>query len=237
MPNVYVVLVLVLLIICVFLAGVLLALGFTGGSLRCIIRGHERSSQIWTSRDSAGEGYSCPRCGVLWLPSNPSTNSSPETIRSHPVRSRLIGLSLALAILCAGPLAGCTSSDPVRATVRIGLTAAEFQVEVAQTADQQRDGLSDRDQLASGTGMLFRFGSRSEQQVWMAGMKIPLDVAWIADGKVVAVDTLSPCAEADQNTCPRWTSPSPVDALLEVSAHALSTVVPGMAVAVEELPR
>jgi len=152
------------------------------------------------------------------------------------VRHKLIGLSLALAILCTGPLAGCRESEPIRATVRIGPTVAEFQVEVAQTADQQRDGLSDRDELATGTGMLFQFGSRSEQQVWMAGMSMPLDIAWIADNKVVAIDTLTPCTDTDQNACPRWTSPSPVDSLLEVSAHSLATVIPGMAVDVEELP-
>lgn len=150
------------------------------------------------------------------------------------MRHRLIGPWLALAMLCAGPLVGCASSEPVRATVRIGPAVAEFQVEVAETADQQRDGLSDRDELATGTGMLFRFGSRSEQQVWMAGMSMPLDIAWIADNKVVAIDTLTPCTETDQNACPRWTSPGPVDALLEVPAHSLTDVIPGMAVAVEE---
>lgn len=152
------------------------------------------------------------------------------------MRHRLIGLSLTLAILCVGPLAGCTSSDPVRATVRIGPTVAEFQVEVAQTADQQRDGLSNRDELAPGTGMLFRFGSRSEQQVWMAGMSVSLDIAWIADNKVVAIDTLTPCAASDQNACPRWTSPSPVDGLLEVPARSLADVIPGMTVTIEETP-
>lgn len=152
------------------------------------------------------------------------------------MRHRLIGLWLALAMLCAGPLASCTESDPVRATVRIGPAVTEFQVEVAQTADQQRDGLSDRDELAAGTGMLFQFGTRSEQQVWMAGMTVPLDIAWIADNKIVAIDTLTPCAEADQNACPRWTSPSPVDGLLEVPARSLANVIPGMTVAIEESP-
>lgn len=132
-----------------------------------------------------------------------------------------------------GTAAACTSSTPALATVRIGPAPVEFRVEVAQTADQQRDGLSGRDQLATGTGMLFEFGSRGEQQVWMAGMKFPLDVAWIADGKIVAVDTLTACEEAD-NACPRWTSPSPVDALLEVPADSLTTVVPGMPITVEE---
>lgn len=135
-----------------------------------------------------------------------------------------------------GTTAGCSLSKPVLAAVRIGPAPVEFRVEVAETADQQRDGLSGRDELSAGTGMLFRFSSRSEQQVWMAGMRFPLDIAWIADGKVVAIDTLPACTEADENVCPRWTSPSPVDTLLEAPAHSLTTVVAGMAVTVEELP-
>ncbi|MDN5764022.1 MAG: DUF192 domain-containing protein [Microlunatus sp.] len=149
-------------------------------------------------------------------------------------RRTLILGSIAAAV--GAVVGGCTSSKPVLAAVRIGPAPVEFRVEVAQTADQQRDGLNGRDELSAGTGMLFRFGSRSEQQVWMAGMSFPLDVAWIADGKVVAIDTLTACTEADENDCPRWTSPSPVDALLEVPAHSLATVVPGMAVTVDELP-
>lgn len=150
-------------------------------------------------------------------------------------RTLLLG-AVAVAVGAAGTAAACTSSKPVLATVRIGPDPVEFRVEVAQTANQQRDGLSGRNELSAGTGMLIRFGSRSEQQVWMAGMRFPLDIAWIANGKVVAIDTLTACTEADDNACPRWTSPSPVDALLEVPAHSLTTVVPGMAVTVEELP-
>jgi uncharacterized protein len=150
-------------------------------------------------------------------------------------RTLLLG-AVAAAVGAVGTAAACTSSKPVLATVRIGPALVEFQVEVAQTADQQRDGLSGRNELPAGTGMLIRFGSRSEQQVWMTGMRFPLDIAWIADGKVVSIDTLTACTEADENVCPRWTSPSPVDALLEVPAHSLTTVVPGMAITVEELP-
>lgn len=82
--------------------------------------------------------------------------------------------------------------------------------------------------------MLFQFGSRAEQRVWMAGATIPLDVAWIVDGKVLAVDTMQPCTEADQDQCPVWTSPGPVDSLLEVSARALTTAIPGMNITIEE---
>jgi uncharacterized membrane protein (UPF0127 family) len=65
---------------------------------------------------------------------------------------------------------------------------------------------------------------------------IPLDIAWIVDGKVLAVDTLTPCTEPNQDQCPRWTSPSAVDALLEVPAHSLATITPGMAITIEEQP-
>ena len=82
--------------------------------------------------------------------------------------------------------------------------------------------------------MLFRFGSRSEQPVWMAGMTIPLAIAWIVDGGVLAIDTLTPCTEVDQYQCPRWTSPSAVDALLEVPAQSLTADIPGMNVTIEE---
>ena len=156
------------------------------------------------------------------------------------MRRRTLLLGALVAVLgSVGTLAGgCTSSKPLNAMVRIGPAPAPvtFRVEVAQTADQQRDGLSGRDELSAGSGMFFRFGHRAEQQVWMAGMSYPLDVAWIVDGKVLAVDTLTPCTETDQNRCPRWTSPSAADAVLEVPKRSLATVVAGMPVTIEEQP-
>ena len=140
-----------------------------------------------------------------------------------------------LVVTVAAVAGGCAPDTPTFAAVQIGPTPVKFRVEVAQTAEQQRDGLSGRSELAAGTGMLFRFGGgRNVHQVWMAGMTIPLDIAWIADGKVVATDTLTACTETDQNSCPKWTSPSPVDALLEVPENSLATVIPGMNVTIDE---
>jgi len=118
-----------------------------------------------------------------------------------------------------------TACAPVTHALKIGDT--EFQVEVAETEQTQRAGLSGRQSLPEGTGMLFTFNGRQEQQVWMAGMQIPVDIAWIVDGRVLAVDTLDPCDLEDQEQCPRWTSPAPVDALLEVPAGELAGVEPG----------
>jgi uncharacterized protein len=126
-------------------------------------------------------------------------------------------------------LAGCASTpESSTATVGVG-TAAVFQVEVARTADEQRNGLSGRPELSEGTGMLFTFEKRAERQVWMAGMEVPIDAAWIVDNQVLAVKTLYPCAKTDQDQCPRWTSPGDVDALLEVPAGALDGIKTGAA--------
>lgn len=144
---------------------------------------------------------------------------------------RLGTLTVAMIALSA-LVVGCASPEPHHAVVRIGSAAVEFRVELAQTADQQKEGLGGRESLPAGTGMLFQFGSRSEQQVWMAGATIPLDVAWIVDGTVLAVDTLPPCTETDHTKCQVWTSPGPVDSLLEVPAQALQAVNTGMSITV-----
>lgn len=133
------------------------------------------------------------------------------------------------AIITAGVaamLVACSTAPLPTTTVRIGATLT-FDVEVAETEQAQRDGLSGHRELSEGTGMLFVFADRSVQQVWMAGVQIPLDVAWLVDGRVLAVDTLGPCDLDNQEQCPRWTSPSFVDALLEVPAGELDSVEPG----------
>ena len=98
--------------------------------------------------------------------------------------------AIAAAALTAA-LAACSAASPTTATVQVG-DALTFSVEVADTEQTQRDGLSGRTSLSEGTGMLFPFEERQEQQVWMAGMEISIDVAWIVDDQVLATDTLDP---------------------------------------------
>lgn len=107
-------------------------------------------------------------------------------------------------------------------------------MELAITPDQQRDGLSRRHTLSEGTGMLFQFDQPAPREVWMAGMKIPIDIAWISGNQVIAVDTLEPCTTTDQSQCPRWTSPADADTLLEVPAGSLQTITPGTAITIQE---
>lgn len=133
-----------------------------------------------------------------------------------------------------GLLAGCAPSTPAASTATVTVGTHQFQVQVADTADEQRAGLSGRPEVPKGTGMLFTFAGRQERQVWMAGMQTRIDAAWIVDDQVLATDTLDPCTLTDQSQCPRWTSPAPVDALLEVPAGALDGIEPGTHVTIRE---
>jgi len=128
-----------------------------------------------------------------------------------------------LAVLAVAVLAACSAPRP-EATVEVGGEA--FAVELADTANEQKEGLAGREEIPAGTGMLFTFGQRAEHQMWMAGMQVPIDVAWIEDDRVIGVATLDPCTEVDQTTCPR-SAPGPATALLEVPAGALADVAAG----------
>jgi len=61
-------------------------------------------------------------------------------------------------------------------------------VEVARTAQEQARGLGGRSSLPRGGGMLFLFDAVERRTFWMKGMLIPLDILWIREGKVVAID-------------------------------------------------
>lgn len=126
------------------------------------------------------------------------------------------GAAGALAALVL--LSGC--GTPTSTTVTIG--EQTFTVEVADTPDAQRTGLSGRDDVPAGTGMLFPFDEPGPREVWMARTRVPLDIAWILDGQVVAVEALPPCDLDAVTDCPTYASPGDVDALLEVPAGALA---------------
>lgn len=95
-------------------------------------------------------------------------------------------------------------------------------VRVAATAQDRARGLMGVADLPAGTGMLFAFPTlASHGGFWMRGTLIPLDIAFVAAGEVVAVAAMAPC-EADP--CPITHPGRPYDAALEVPDGWLSAV-------------
>ncbi len=95
-----------------------------------------------------------------------------------------------------------------------------FPVELAATPEERIRGLSGRDHLNSGSGMLFIFENAERFRFWMREMEIPLDIVWISSGcRVVDVaenvpfpDPLTPL-----NELPRYSPESPAKYVLEIN--------------------
>jgi len=71
--------------------------------------------------------------------------------------------------------------------VSISFGKKDFLVEVANSANSTRQGLSDRDEIGS-DGMLFLFPDKTIRTFWMLRMGFDLDFVWINDNKVVGVN-------------------------------------------------
>ncbi|MBI1961294.1 MAG: DUF192 domain-containing protein [Parcubacteria group bacterium] len=108
-----------------------------------------------------------------------------------------------------------SSAPRTEATLSIG--GSSLVVEVAGTLASQVRGLSHRDSLESGRGMLFTYPDNRVRSFWMKGMRFPLDVVWIADGVVVGMQENVPY-ESEDGEVVRFQSNTPAGMALEVNA-------------------
>jgi uncharacterized membrane protein (UPF0127 family) len=104
-------------------------------------------------------------------------------------------------------------------TVTVG--GKTLQVEIANTETLREKGLSGKTSLPTENGMLFVFDSKKVNPIfWMKGMLIPLDMIWIADGKIVGIDKNipAPSANTPDDNLSKFNAAQPIDYVLEVNA-------------------
>lgn len=88
-----------------------------------------------------------------------------------------------------------------------------IQAEVAHTPEHLQRGLMFRTEMGQQQGMLFLFGSRGTQCMWMRNTLIPLSVAFLRDdGTIVNIAEMQP--KTEDSHC----STEPVAAALEMNA-------------------
>ena len=64
----------------------------------------------------------------------------------------------------------------------------EFEIEIAATAEQRRQGLMFRTQLPDQSGMLLDYNTPREVSIWMKNTRIPLDILFInQQGEIVKI--------------------------------------------------
>jgi len=149
---------------------------------------------------------------TLWVRSRPADSNTPSPVEFEAAE------------------AGSTSR-----LVAIGDQA--YIVEVATTRDEQARGLSNRDSLADTAGMLFPFNPPGVVSFWMKEMRFPIDIVWIANGKVIGVvknAPIPPTGSVTQNL-PTYAPPAAVDYVLELNAGQSQFFAVGDAVIISSL--
>lgn len=101
-------------------------------------------------------------------------------------------------------------------TAVLNLGGNKVRVEIAETISQQMRGLSGRANLSTDAGMLFVYQNKSMLDFWMPNMNFPLDVVWLADGRVLGwQENILPKTNGQIT---RFKSNGPADMALEVNA-------------------
>jgi uncharacterized membrane protein (UPF0127 family) len=141
---------------------------------------------------------------------------NPTTIMS---RGRIIaaGLAvLAVVVVAAVALAGDDDAADRRTEAIVIVGGASVRAEIADDQASLQRGLSGRDSLAAEAGMLFLLPDDSPV-VWMKGMRFPIDVVWIKDGRVVDVTADLPPPDGS-GVLPTYSPDRPANRALEVNA-------------------
>ncbi|MBI1754813.1 DUF192 domain-containing protein [Candidatus Azambacteria bacterium] len=103
--------------------------------------------------------------------------------------------------------------DDMRVQVEIG--NIRVRAETAISKEKKEQGLSDRESLADGEGMLFAFDRKGIYMFWNKDMRFPLDLIWI-DGDIIVdiYENLPMFSGAPVTLTPQ----APGDVVLEVNA-------------------
>lgn len=102
---------------------------------------------------------------------------------------------------------------------KVKINEKEILVEIAETNLEKARGLSGKTNLTSNEGMLFVFPNNTQPSFWMKDMLMPLDLIWIADGKIVHIHKNVPPPTRGQTDTdlPLYRPPQPINYVLEVN--------------------
>jgi uncharacterized membrane protein (UPF0127 family) len=119
---------------------------------------------------------------------------------------------LILLLFCSA----CTTANPW-----VEIKGRHFEVEIADTLEQQAQGLMFRDTMPADHGMLFIFPSEAPRSFWMRNTRIPLDIFYFdAQFSLVSVaENARPCRAS---SCPGYPSEGAAQYVLELNAGLAS---------------
>jgi uncharacterized protein len=93
-------------------------------------------------------------------------------------------------------------------------------LEVAATPEARSRGLSNRDRVPDGRGMVFLFPGDTDGAFWMKDTRVPLSIAFVAvDGRVTAMREMTPCTA---DPCPTYSPDTTYRYAVELPAGAFA---------------
>jgi uncharacterized membrane protein (UPF0127 family) len=107
-----------------------------------------------------------------------------------------------------------TSGQLLPISAKAQIADRPIELEVAKTAEQQDIGLMYRTSLADDRGMLFEFKSARRVSFWMKNCQISLDMIFLRDGVVEAIEFSAPPCTADP--CPSYGPNTAIDRVIEL---------------------
>ncbi|MEX0920204.1 MAG: DUF192 domain-containing protein [Candidatus Pacearchaeota archaeon] len=92
-----------------------------------------------------------------------------------------------------------------------------FSVEIAETPEERRIGLSEHESLGEDEGMFFIFEEETRSGFWMKDMDFPIDIMWIdSDFEIIGIEeNLQPC---NAGNCPVVYPEEKIKYALEISS-------------------
>jgi uncharacterized membrane protein (UPF0127 family) len=123
-----------------------------------------------------------------------------------------VAIVVALSGACSAPEGDVV--DP-GAHVRFSGTDATLTVRIADSAEEQRQGLMGVETLGEDRGMAFVYDDPTTGSFWMKDTLIPLSIAFVDDDRIVAIEEMTPC---ETDPCPTWNAGGAYTLAIEASA-------------------
>lgn len=104
-----------------------------------------------------------------------------------------------------------------QASLKVG--SAELSVALAKSSGEQSLGLGGCSSLPKDSGMYFVYDEPRLVSFWMKGMLMPIDIIWIADGKVIGMEEfVPPPTSSKTELLPQYKPVREVSGVLEIAA-------------------
>lgn len=148
-------------------------------------------------------------------------NSSKYILVAFLIFSALIGIKLLNMGSQSNPKnAEVVSNGFLQDDAKLTINNVTLDVEIADTDQKRARGLSGKEKIADGEGMLFTSTFSSYPVFWMNEMLFSLDFIWINKDLIVDIteNVPAPLADTPQNELLKYSPKAPADQVLEVNA-------------------